>query len=189
MRFPIFLAVTVACLTSMAQAAKPAPRAPDGKPDLSGFWQGPLMRNFFQSVGGPPFTPEGKKAYEYNMKQSINPEGLCIMAGVPRASISGVPFEILQNPQRVAFLYELMTAWRSIPINGGVHPQTMDPFYFGNGAARWDGDTLVIDIVQFKDTKSWIDAVVHVHEGGDAKLCVSPDVFAKVRVIAHRRAA
>src|SRR5438045_7385208 len=91
-----------------ATASKPAPRMPDGKPDLSGFWQGPLLRNMFESVGGPPFTPTGEAAYRYSMTQSINPEGLCLFAGIPRASISGVPFEILQHSSRLAFLYELM---------------------------------------------------------------------------------
>src|SRR6188768_1380326 len=97
MRFQAPVLIAVAALFSLAasaQSPRPAPRAaprtPDDKPDLSGFWQGPLMRNFFQSTGGPPFTEEGRKAYEYNRTQSINPEGLCIFAGVPRASISGV---------------------------------------------------------------------------------------------------
>jgi hypothetical protein len=166
MRFQTPVLIAVAALSSVAvsaQSAKPAPRTSDDKPDLSGFWQGPLMRNFFQSTGGPPFTDEGKRAYEYNRTQSINPEGLCIFAGIPRASISGVPFEIIQSANRVAFLYELMTTWRSVPINGAVHPQDMDANYFGNGAAKWDGDTLVIDIVKFKDTKSWIDDDAHPH--------------------------
>src|SRR5579872_1967479 len=72
-------------------AVKPAPRGPDGKPDLSGFWQGPLLRTMFESVGGPPLTPEGQAAYQYNLTKSVNPEGLCLFAGIPRASISGVP--------------------------------------------------------------------------------------------------
>src|SRR5580704_6291867 len=117
---------------------KPAPRTADGKPDLSGFWQGPLLRNFFQSVGGPPFTPEGEKAYQFNLTQSVNPEGLCVFAGIPRASISGVPFEIVQNSNRVAFLYELMTTWRSIPVDGRSHPKVVDSSFFGNGVGSWD---------------------------------------------------
>src|ERR1700681_2896562 len=114
---------------------KPTPRMPDGKPDLSGFWQGPLLRNMFESVGGPPFTPAGEAAYRYNMTQSINPEGLCLFAGVPRASISGVPFEIVQNSNRLAFLYELMTAWRSIPMDGRKQPPMKDieESFFGHG--------------------------------------------------------
>ena len=157
--------IAMIALAGFAAAAqpKPAPRTADGKPDLSGFWQGPLMRNFFQSTGGPPFTEAGKQAYDYNRTQSINPEGLCIFAGIPRASISGVPFEIMQTGTRIAFLYELMTAWRSMPINGAVHEQPIWPYYFGNGAAKWDGDTLVIDIIGFKDTMSWIDDDAHPH--------------------------
>ena len=144
---PLYVLLVAAPAGAQAPApappkSKPAPRAPDGKPDLSGFWQGPLLRNFFESVGGPPFTPEGQKAYQYNMTQSINPEGLCLFAGVPRASISGVPFEIVQNSTRVAFLYELMTTWRSIPVDGRTHPKRISPSYFGNGIGSWDGDTL-----------------------------------------------
>jgi hypothetical protein len=146
-----------------AAKSKPAPRMPDGKPDLSGFWQGPLMRNFFESVGGPPFTPEGEKAYQYNLNESVNPEGLCIFAGIPRASISGVPFEIVQNANRVAFLYELMSTWRTIPVDGRSHPQHIEPSYFGNGIGSWDGDTLVIDSIGFKDRLSWIDDDAHPH--------------------------
>src|SRR5512140_679103 len=100
--------------------SKPAPRLADGHPDLSGFWKGPLLRTMFQSSGGPHFTAAGEAAYQANLK-SPNPEGLCLFAGIPRASISGVPFEIIQTPTRIAFLYELMTTWRTIPV-GGQHP-------------------------------------------------------------------
>src|SRR5262249_31046537 len=120
-------------------------------------------RTMFESVGGPPFTAEGQKAYENNLTQSVNPEGLCIFAGIPRASISGVPFEIVQRLDRVAFLYELMTTWRSIPIDGRDHPKTFTPSFFGNGIGKWGGDTLVIDSIGFKERLSWIDDDAHPH--------------------------
>ena len=143
---------------------KPAPRTPDGKPDLSGFWKGPLIiGGMFKSVGGPPFTAAGEAAYQYNLTKSINPEALCLFAGIPRASISGVPFEIVQNSNRVAFLYELMTTFRSIPVDGREHPKDLEPSFFGNGVGRWEGDTLVIDSIGFKDKLSWIDDDAHPH--------------------------
>lgn len=145
-----------------AAKSKATPRTPNGKPDLSGFWQGPLLRTMFESTGGPQFTPAGAAAYKYNMTESINPEALCLFAGIPRASISGVPFEIIQNSKRVAFLYELMTTWRSIPI-GGEHPKDIEPSFFGNGVARWEGDVLVIDSIGFKDKLSWVDDDAHPH--------------------------
>ena len=65
---PQLVALALAAGALPLAAENDIPRMPDGKPDLSGFWQGPLMRNFFESVGGPPFTPEGQKAYESNLK-------------------------------------------------------------------------------------------------------------------------
>ena len=151
--------------TKATVKSKPTPRMPDGKPDLSGFWQGPLLRNMFESVGGAPLNAAGEAAYRYNMTQSVNPEGLCLFAGIPRASISGVPFETVQTSSRLAFLYELMTAWRSLPIDGSKQPaiDDIEPSYFGHGVGRWDGDTLVIDSIGFKDKLSWVDDDAHPH--------------------------
>ena len=147
-----------------AAPPSPAPRTPDGKPDLSGFWKGPLIiGGMFKSVGGPPFTRAGEEAYKYNLSRSINPEALCLFAGIPRASISGVPFEIIQNSNRVAFLYELMWTFLSVPVDGRGHPKDIEPSFFGNGIGKWEGDTLVIDSVGFKDKLSWIDDDAHPH--------------------------
>jgi len=143
----------------------PPPRTPDGRPDLTGFWEGRgIDRAFFASVGGkPPFTPAGQAAYAYNMTSSYNPEGLCLFAGIPRASISAIPFEIIETPKRVAFLYQLMNTFRSIPVDGRPHDPDADPTYFGEGIGRWDGDTFVIDSVNFKATQSWLDDDAHPH--------------------------
>ncbi len=144
--------------------AKPAPRAPDGHPDLSGFWKGPLIfGGMFKDVGGPPFTPAGAAAFQFNLTKSVNPEGLCLFAGIPRASISGVPFEIVQNSKRVAFLYELMWTFRSIPVDGREHPKDIDASFWGNSVGKWEGDTLVIDSIGFKDKLTWLDDDAHPH--------------------------
>jgi hypothetical protein len=149
-------ALALLCLPAFGQS----------KPDLSGFWQGPLLRNMDKNVPGgfaAIFTPAGAAAYQYNLTKSQNPEGLCLFAGIPRASISGVPFEIEQNANRVVFLYELMTTWRSIPVDGRSHPKDVQPSFFGNGIGRWDKDTLVIDSIGFKDRLSWLDDDAHPH--------------------------
>ncbi len=147
-----------------ANKSKPAPRAPDGHPDLSGFWKGPLIfGGMFKDAGGPPFTPAGAAAYQFNLTKTVNPEGLCLFAGIPRASISGVPFEIVQNSRRVAFLYELMWTFRSIPLDRRGHPQDIEPSFWGNSTTKWDGDTLVIDSIGFKDKLTWLDDDAHPH--------------------------
>jgi hypothetical protein len=147
-----------------ANKSMPAPRAPDGHPDLSGFWKGPLIfGGMFKDAGGPPFTAAGAAAYQFNLTKTVNPEGLCLFAGIPRASISGVPFEIVQNSKRVAFLYELMWTFRSIPVDGRGHPQDIEPSFWGNSTAKWEGDTLVIDSIGFKDKLTWLDDDAHPH--------------------------
>jgi hypothetical protein len=146
--------------------ARPAPRTPDGKPDLSGFWRGPLLRNMDKNVPGgfkAIFTPAGAAAYEHNLTKTINPEGLCLFAGIPRASISGVPFQIVQNANRVVFLYELMWTFRSIPVDGRKHPADPEPSFFGTATGRWDGDAFVIESTGFKEELSWLDDDAHPH--------------------------
>src|ERR1700694_4077673 len=147
-----------------AGPSKPTPRTADGQPDLSGFGKGLLISDgMFKGVGGPPFTPAGEEAYKYNLAKSINPEALCLFAGIPRASISGVPFEIVQNSNRVVFLYERMWTFRTIPLDGRGHAKDIEPSFFGDGIGKWEGDTLVIDSIGFKDKLSWIDDDAHPH--------------------------
>ena len=72
-----------------ASVSRPTPRASNGKPDLSGYWRGPLLRNMDKNVPGgfkAIFTPAGAAAYEHNRTATINPEGLCLFADIPRAS-------------------------------------------------------------------------------------------------------
>jgi hypothetical protein len=151
---------------ALLQSPGPAPRTVDGKPDLSGFWRGPLLRNMDKNVPGgfrAILTPAGAAAYEHNRTKTINPEGLCLFAGIPRASISGVPFQIVQSPPRVAFLYELMWTFRSIPVDGRTLPAKPEPSFFGTSVGRWDRDVLVIESAGFKEEQSWLDDDAHPH--------------------------
>jgi hypothetical protein len=47
-------------------------------------------------------------------------------------------------------LYEAYNIFRIIPI-GRDHPEEVDPTWLGNSVARWDGDTLVVDVTGFND--------------------------------------
>lgn len=144
----------------------PTPRQADGHPDLTGFWKG--IREAGKPIGNLgrdepgyvlPFTEAGKAALTYLRTRTIDPEALCILGGIPRHNASALPFEILHTPRRLAFLY-LYTTHRFVPIDGRRHDDDPEPAYFGNPVGSWDGDTLVIDSIGFKDSaggKVWGD--------------------------------
>jgi hypothetical protein len=111
---------------------RPTPHVPDGHPDLSGFWKGSSATKPVGNIGKDlpghelPLTPAGEAALKHNLTATIDPEALCIIGGIPRHSASALPFEIVQNKDRVVFLY-MYTYFRSIPTDGRRHTEDPDP--------------------------------------------------------------
>src|ERR1700722_1228198 len=141
---------------------RPTPRTADGHPDLSGYWKGIRGTSPVGNIGKDlpgfklPLTAAGEAALQHNLTVTIDPESLCIIGGIPRHNASALPFEIVQNPNRVVFLY-MYTYFRLIPVDGRQHDPDPDPTFFGDKIGRWDGDTFVIDSVGFKASPIWID--------------------------------
>jgi len=146
----------------------PTPRMADGRPDLSGYWKGTRDTvpggNIAKDLPGLklPLTPAGEAALQHNLTATIDPESLCIIGGIPRHNASGLPFEVLQGAKKVAFLY-FYSYFRLIPVDGRKHTDDPDPSFFGEEIGRWEGDTLVIDSIAFKDEKVWIDENANPH--------------------------
>src|SRR5215470_3216540 len=98
---------------TQAAAAKsqPAPRTADGHPDLSGYWKNKPGTTPGGNIGKDlpgfklPLTPAGEAALQHNLTATIDPESLCIIGGIPRHNASGLPFEVLQGANKIAFLY------------------------------------------------------------------------------------
>ncbi len=143
-------------------AAKRAPRTADGHPDFSGYWKGSPATQPVGNIGKDlpgfklPLTAAGRAALHYNLTRTIDPEALCKIGGMPRHAASALPFEIVQNRDRIVFLY-LYTYFREAWLDRHRHDPDPDPSYFGDKTVRWVGDTLVIDSVGFKGAGMWID--------------------------------
>jgi hypothetical protein len=160
----------------------PAPRLPDGRPDLGndkGSWDPPGIGDMAGTHGGfagtaqpdkvqdVPFLPWTRAAYDLHnsIATKDDPEGFCLPPGIPRMYATSFPFQIYQLSNRVLFVFEGGAhMWRVVYTDGRKHttPDKLNPTYLGEGIGRWQGDTLVIDDIGF-NTRSWLDAAGHEH--------------------------
>lgn len=154
--------------------AGPAPRLPDGKPDLGngkGAWNPNTVANATGTGRqGPNRSPVAKRfeapfqpwAKEYYAKAQDNlakedPEARCLPPGIPRMQFTPFPFQIYQLPDRIIQVWEGGAhMWRIIPMDGRPHSADPEPSYLGEPRGHWEGDTLVVDVIGFND-RTWID--------------------------------
>jgi hypothetical protein len=113
--------------------------------------------------------PWSAAIYDYNSRNQskYDPEGYCLPPGGPRMMATPYPMEIIQLPEqkRIIMIFEGAThIWREIYMDGRPHPQgdALNPTFLGHSVGRWDGDTLVVDIVGFNE-HTWIDYFGHPH--------------------------
>ena len=116
-----------------------------------------------------PWMPWSAAVYDYNSKNEskYDPEGYCLPPGGPRMMATPYQMEILQQPEhkRIIMIFEGAThVWREIYMDGREHPKgdALNPTYLGHSVGRWEGDTLVVDVVGFNEA-SWLDPIGHPH--------------------------
>ena len=78
----------------------------------------------------------------------------CYSPGVPRI---GPPSKIVQTANEVVFLYDDYNGgfFRVIPTDGRPHRQGLSPGYLGDAVGSFEGDTLVVETVNFTDD-TWL---------------------------------
>ena len=105
----------------------------------------------------PMYKPEFWERVQYLDRNGTkeDPEFHCKPGGVPRM---GPPAKIVQTPTEVILLYAQGNQFRVIPIDGRPHDpiKSQDTTWYGDAVGKWEGDTLVVDIVGFND-ESWIE--------------------------------
>jgi hypothetical protein len=158
------------------KSAKPTSRAPD----LSGIWLGKPLQSLSLSdpmaqkpgaEGDIPYTPWAiarmktqRPAFGINQTFENTTDPALKFAdpdGYPRASIHPMKFKIVQTPDSIYQLWEYNKSWREIALNR-PHSQVPDISWFGESVGKWDGDTLVVDSIGFKDS-TWLDPIGHPH--------------------------
>jgi hypothetical protein len=155
----------------------PAPRTPDGKPDLSGIWEPERNRpcppegcfdmqvpQEFLNIGyslkeGLPYQPWAAEARRQRMEQNgkDDPVSRCLPPSLIQLHTSPLLRKIVQTPELVIILSEFAVNFRQLFTDGRpaiVNPGA--PSYTGFSTGKWEGDTLVVQTNGFKDGL-WLD--------------------------------
>src|SRR5262249_1397399 len=79
----------------------------------------------------------------------------CITKGFPTVMVPmghNNAYQIFQTPDYVAILYEIIHDVRMIPLDGRPHADHQIRQSYGDSRGRWEGNTLVVDVINFPDT-------------------------------------
>src|SRR5690606_15427624 len=108
----------------------------------------------------PPSTPQYRPEFaarvaDLSVRQvEEDPVLRCLPPGVPRI---GPPDKIVQRTGEVVFLYGDVSGnfFRIVPTDGRPHPKGNEPSFLGDAVGRWEGDTLVVETVNFNG-EAWL---------------------------------
>ena len=117
-------------------------------------------------AGGPPPGAAGTAFPKYKPELAARVKDLsdrqvetdtllrCQAPGVPRL---GPPQKIAQNAREVVLLYDDVNGafFRIVPTDGRAHRKDLPSSYLGDAVGRWEGDTLVIETVNFNE-ETWL---------------------------------
>ena len=175
-----FLSLSCAALAAFwspvpaAAQSTDIPRMANGKPDFTGVWDHPrvadVTRNGNSCGANSPGCRQqgnGELAYtEWGLQQwqdvahRFDYSAHCLPWGYTRAWQTEYPGEILQNPDRLAILWESNNIFHVVFTDGRDHPKDLEPSWMGHSVGKYEGDTLVIDSVGFNG-KTWLDTAEH----------------------------
>jgi hypothetical protein len=163
--------------------AAPTPRMQDGKPDFSGIWgtndfvpcaqrlnarykdcglELPISRFALDIAadmpGGLPYRPEKADVVKKRIAEfsKDDPHAKCLPDTFLRAY--GLPHlqKFLHVPGLLVMLDEDKANYRQVFADGRPLPTDPNPAWNGYSSAKWEGDTLVIDSIGFRDDM-WLD--------------------------------
>jgi hypothetical protein len=103
-----------------------------------------------------PYLPAAaaKKKENFANRAKLDPEAKCYLPGVPRATYMPHPFQIVQSPKDILFVYEFASANRL--VNMGKPKEAGADSWMGTSNGHWEGNTLVVDVSGLNGL-SWFD--------------------------------
>lgn len=177
--FATVVLTLIPCLAAAQSSAAGVARAADGHPDFTGIWQVMTtaawdLEPHIAQPGVPagvgvvegdriPYTPAAlaRKKNNYDDRDNLDPDNKCFLPGVPRIMYEPFPFQIVQTPSVVTMLFEYVHAVRYLFMNT-PHPPGSIEWWMGDSRAKWEGDTLVVDVKDF-NADTWFDKAGNFH--------------------------
>jgi hypothetical protein len=137
----------------------PAPIGPDGKPDLTGVWNGPTPDPRPDPDNAQPWVKDlvSQRLHEYHRTR---PSYQCLPSGPEADRFAGWK-RVIQTPTTLAILNDDLT-YRVIHTDGRELEADTAPSWMGSSVGRWDGDTLIVDSFGFND-KTWLSRYGQAH--------------------------
>jgi hypothetical protein len=149
-----------------ANLSAPAPRTADGKPDFSGVWgldAGPALFYVAGELKPGDAKPAVAKLLEQRGEnlQFDDPFVHCLPEGPRFSHFLAFSKKIVQTPTLIVVLGEDLT-YRQIHLDGRPLPKDPNPAFMGYSVGRWEGDTLVVDSLGYKN-RTWLDFAGNPH--------------------------
>ena len=163
----VVLPVTAAAQRDFQPPSGPTPRTAAGKVDFGGVWAKPYVPDMSKDgkdqkgMSVLPFTPWGEAEWKKYDAAEGDYTGACLPFGITRSVNTPEPMQIVQTDKYFTFLFEQNSWFVVVPIDGRPHRQGI-PTWFGDSVGRWEGDTLVIDTVNFNG-RTRLDTIGHPH--------------------------
>jgi hypothetical protein len=86
----------------------------------------------------------------------VDPHARCLPPNFPRAWALPQYKKIVQTPGLVVILHEFNASYRQIFTDGRPLPDDPQPTWNGYSSGKWEGDTLVVSTIGFRDDL-WLD--------------------------------
>ena len=142
----------------------PAPKLPNGTPDLSGLWRvdpGAYLDNIASDLKPGETLPWAEALFKRRSEEfaTNHPTYRCMPEIGPLYSFN--IFKMLQTPGTMAMLSE-SGPYRQILADGRDLPKDPNPTWMGYSVGRWEGATFVVSSAGFND-QTWLDYNGHPH--------------------------
>jgi hypothetical protein len=108
---------------------------------------------------GLPLKPESEALLKKRMADNSrdNPDVWCLPLGNQQFNTHPFPRKVVHTPSLLLILYETHMGLRQIFTDGRPLPDNdPQPWFYGYSAGRWEGDTLVVETMGFKEG-GWLD--------------------------------